>query len=76
MEERHIKKVLASNIKYYRLTKGYSLEEFAKKLGVDVKFCEDIENMKRDISVVELVQIADVLVVEIDKLFVEKKSEV
>lgn len=61
--------VIYKNIKKYRLEKGYSQVEFAEMVGFSVDYISLIENGKRTPSLKSLFKIAEVLGLEVYKLF-------
>ena len=46
--ESNARKILANNIVYYRLEKGWSQEDFADKLGTTPTYVSNLENAKRN----------------------------
>ena len=67
------KKILANNIKYYRLKKGLSQEELAEILGTTPVYLSSLENAKRNIRLDYIEHIANTLEVNIKDLFIERE---
>lgn len=61
--------ILANNIVYYRLQKGWSQEDFADKLGTTPTYVSNLENAKRNTRIDYIDHIAAVLNVELFQLF-------
>ena len=66
------RKILANNIKYFRLKKNLSQEEFAELLGTTPVYLSTLENAKRNIRTDYIGHIADTLEVNVKELFVER----
>lgn len=67
------RKILANNITYYRLQKGWSQEDFADKLGTTPTYVSNLENAKKNTRIDYIDHIANVLNVELFQLF-EKRE--
>lgn len=67
-----IVKVFATNLKKYRIERGYSQESFANKCGMHRTYISAIECYKRSISLENIQRIADALDIETYKLFLEE----
>ncbi len=50
MKYRHLRKVVGSNIKFYRFKAGYTQEQLAEKVELSPRYISDIENAKGNIS--------------------------
>lgn len=72
--ESNARKILANNIVYYRLEKGWSQEDFADKLGTTPTYVSNLENAKRNTRIDYIDHIATVLDVELFQLFVKRES--
>ena len=59
------RKLLANNIKYYRLKRGLSQEEHAEFLGTTPVYLSSLENAKRNIRLDYIEHIANTLEVNI-----------
>ena len=70
--ESNARKILANNIVYYRLEKGWSQEDFADKLGTTPTYVSTLENAKRNTRIDYIGHIADTLGVSIEQLFKER----
>ena len=68
------RKILANNIVYYRLEKGWSQEDFADKLGTTPTYVSNLENAKRNTRIDYIDHIATVLDVELFQLFVKREN--
>lgn len=68
------RKILANNIVYYRLEKGWSQEDFADKLGTTPTYVSNLENAKRNTRIDYIGHIATVLDVELFQLFIKRKN--
>lgn len=67
------RKLLANNIKYYRLKRGLSQEELAEFLGTTPVYLSSLENAKRNIRIDYVEHIANTLEVNIKDLFIERE---
>ena len=67
------RKLLANNIKYYRLKRGLSQEEHAEFLGATPVYLSSLENAKRNIRLDYIEHIANTLEVNIKDLFIERE---
>lgn len=61
------KEILSMNIKYYRQKYNLSQEEFAEKVGSNLVYINQIENLKRKPTIEMLDKIADGMNKNIDK---------
>ena len=68
----HARKILANNIRYFRLKKNWSQEDFADELGTTPTYISNLENAKRNMRVDYIGHIADTLGVQVDDLFVDR----
>ena len=68
------RKILANNIKYFRLKKNLSQEEFAEMLGTTPVYLSTLENAKRNIRTDYIGHIADTLEINVKELFVERNE--
>ena len=66
--------ILANNIVYYRLQKGWSQEDFADKLGTTPTYVSNLENAKRNTRIDYIYHIAAVLNVELFQLFEKREN--
>ena len=66
------REVLANNIRYYRLKKNWSQEDFADELGTTPTYISNLENAKRNMRVDYIGHIADTLGVSVDQLFMNR----
>ncbi len=65
-------KVFGTNLKRYRLEKGYSQEKFAEICGLHRTYISDIECFQRNVSLENVQKIADSLELESYKLLLEE----
>ncbi len=68
-----ILKVFSSNMKKYRIERGYSQEHFAELCGMHRTYISSIERCRRSISLENVQRIADALEIDTYKLFMEDK---
>lgn len=66
----HAREVLANNIRYYRLKRNWSQEDFADELGTTPTYISNLENAKRNMRVDYIGHIADTLGVSVEELFI------
>lgn len=66
--------ILANNIVYYRLQKGWSQEDFADKLGTTPTYVSNLENAKRNTRIDYIDHIATTLNVELFQLFEKREN--
>lgn len=66
--------ILANNIVYYRLQKGWSQEDFADKLGTTPTYVSNLENAKRNTRIDCIDHIATTLNVELFQLFEKREN--
>lgn len=64
MKSKSIRKVLGTNVKYYRFKIGYTQEQLAEKCDISPRYISDIENAKGNIPLDTLEVLADCLKVE------------
>ena len=75
MNRNKTRRLLANNIVYYRLKKGWSQEEFVAELGTTSTYVSNLENAKRNTRIDYIGHIADTLHIEVNMLF-EKRERV
>lgn len=66
------RKILANNITYFRLQKGWSQEDFADELGTTATYVSNLENSKRNARIDYIGHIACTLDVSLEQLFVDR----
>ena len=66
--------ILANNIVYYRLQKGWSQEDFDDKLGTTPTYVSNLENAKRNTRIDYIDHIATTLNVELFQLFEKREN--
>ncbi len=72
--QKKARKILANNIKYYRLKKGLSQEELAELLETTPVYLSSLENAKRNIRLDYIEHIANILELNIKELFIEREN--
>ncbi|MBQ9024186.1 MAG: helix-turn-helix transcriptional regulator [Bacilli bacterium] len=72
--QKHARKILANNIRYFRLKKNWSQEDFADELGTTPTYISNLENAKRNMRVDYIGHIADTLGVQVNDLFIDRPS--
>lgn len=63
--------VFGTNLKKYRIEKGYSQEELAALCNLHRTYISDIERFQRNISLENVQKIADALEIEAYKFLIE-----
>lgn len=66
------RKILANNIIFFRLKKGWSQEDFAYELGTTPTYVSNLENAKRNTRIDYIEHIADTLGVTLEQIFVDR----
>ena len=66
------RELLANNIRYFRLKKNWSQEDFADELGTTPTYISNLENAKRNMRVDYIGHIADTLGVSVNELFTSR----
>lgn len=61
MPKRDPRKIVAANVRYYRIEMGVSQEELARRAGLDRTYVSGIERGVRNPTVLTLQKLADVL---------------
>jgi len=74
MEEIHLRKILSTNIKYYRGLRGWSQAKLAEKIGISTNFLADIETGKSWISSLTLVKLANCFEIEAYELLIPEDT--
>ena len=69
------RETLANNIVYYRISYGWSQEDFADKLGTTTTYVSSLENAKRNTRIDYIEHIANTLNVNLSQLS-EKRDKV
>ena len=60
---------LGQQIRKLRKLKGFSQEDFAAEVGLDISYMGGVERGERNIAALNLIKIAKTLNVEVGKLF-------
>jgi len=66
-----IKKVFGTNLRKYRVEKGFSQEKFAEICGLHRTYISDIECFQRNVSLENIQKIADALEIESYRLLID-----
>lgn len=66
------RKILANNIVYFRLKKGWSQEQFSELLGTSPGYVSEMENCKRNISCDYMDHLANIFKIEPHELLVNR----
>ena len=69
MKNRALRKVVGSNVKFYRFKIGYTQEELAEKTELSPRYISDIENARGNIPVDTIELISKVLKINPGVLF-------
>ena len=67
-------KKFGRNIRKYRLLKGYSQEKLAELAGLHRTYISDLERGNRSISLGNIEKLANVLEIDLHKLFIFEKE--
>lgn len=65
-------RVFGTNVRNYRIRKGFSQEKFAELCGLHRTYISDIECFRRSISLDNIQKIADALGIDTYRLFMEE----
>ena len=68
------RKILANNIVYCRLKKGWSQEDLAESLGTTPTYVSNLENARRNTRIDYIDLIADTLNISVNELFTEREK--
>ena len=68
------RKILAYNIVYFRIKKGWSQEDFADELGTTPTYVSNMENAKRNMRIDYIGYIANTLGVPLHELLIERET--
>ena len=60
-----------NRLKHLRMSRGLSQEKFALKIGMDRTYYASVESGKRNISLINIIKIADGLEIPLCELFKE-----
>jgi transcriptional regulator with XRE-family HTH domain len=69
MEEAELRRILSTNIKYYRGLRGWSQVVLAEKIDISTNFLADIETGKSWVSPLTLSKLATIFKIEVYELF-------
>ena len=69
MNENSNLKIFGENIKKLRLLKKLSQEEFAYRAGLDRTYIGGVERGERNLSLINIIKIADALSMDVKDLF-------
>lgn len=68
-----IRKIVANNIKYYRLKNNWSQEDLAENLGTTPVYVSNLENAKKNIRIDYINHIANTFNIAPKELFIERE---
>ncbi|MBE5820845.1 MAG: helix-turn-helix domain-containing protein [Firmicutes bacterium] len=68
------RQILANNIVYYRLERGWSQEDFADRLGTTPTYVSSLENAKRNTRIDYINHICNILEIELFQLFINREK--
>lgn len=69
-----IVKVFGTNLRKFRINKGFSQEAFAEKCGLHRTYISSVERFQRNVSIENIQRIADALEIESYKLLLEEST--
>ena len=72
--KKRARKILANNIVYFRLKKGWSQEDLAESLGTTPTYVSNLENARRNTRIDYIDLIADTLNISVNELFTEREK--
>ncbi|MBR1413583.1 MAG: helix-turn-helix transcriptional regulator [Bacilli bacterium] len=75
MTSYNLRKVVSANVKYYRFSIGYTQEQLAEKCNLSPRYISDIENLRGNIPLDTISDIASILKVEPYLLLKEQKHK-
>lgn len=64
MKSFNLRKIVSANVKYYRLSAGYTQEKLAELCNLSARYVSDIENVKGNIPIDTIEEIAKALNIE------------
>lgn len=70
-----ILEIFGTNLRRYRMQRGYSQEKFAERCGLHRTYISDIECFQRNVSLLNVQKIANALGVKSYVLFMEKEDK-
>ena len=73
-EPQRVARAVARRIAELRVARGFTQEAFAEKLDVSVQYLRRVEYAQTNLTVVQLVRIANSLGVRVERLFVKPKT--
>ncbi len=70
-----IVRILGTNLRKYRLEKGFSQEKFADLCGLHRTYISDIECFQRNVSIENVQRIAEALEIDAYKLLMQNEED-
>ncbi|MCM1339453.1 MAG: helix-turn-helix transcriptional regulator [Muribaculaceae bacterium] len=67
--EESVYKVVGSNVRKYRLIKGFSQEKLSELLDANSKFIGHVERCERYVSLKKLIQLSQILEISMEDFF-------
>lgn len=75
MEDKYIRTQFGLTIRKLRLSKNISQEKFAEIVGLHRTYISEVERGTRNVSLINIVKLAEGLEIEPSKLFLEMEKE-
>ncbi|WP_284139215.1 MULTISPECIES: helix-turn-helix transcriptional regulator [unclassified Virgibacillus] len=69
-------KLVGDHLKFYRLEKGFTQEELSESAGFSRSYYTEIENGKRNVSILNLYKLASALNVPVKELINDANAEI
>lgn len=69
INEEDVKRKFGDTLRHFRLVKGYSQEELASKTGMHRTYVSDVERGDRNLSLVNIMKICEVLSIPTSHFF-------
>jgi transcriptional regulator with XRE-family HTH domain len=74
MKETELRRLLSTNIKYYRSLRNWSQVKLAEEIDISTNFLADIETGKSWVSSLTLVKLANIFGIDVYELFLPEKE--
>ena len=68
------RELLANNIAFFRLEKGWTQEDLAEKLGTNSVYISNLENAKKNVRVDYIDKLTKVFGIKPEQLFIARKN--
>ncbi|WP_176215256.1 helix-turn-helix domain-containing protein [Cytobacillus gottheilii] len=76
MEDKYIKIQFGLAVKKFRVSKNISQEKFAEIVGLHRTYISEVERGTRNVSLINIVKIAEGLEIKTSELFLEIEKEI